>query len=219
MTSLNRRSILLLAGLLFGFAIGLAFLEGVPETKDPAYFVSELSLSDNGTEPFQSNASEYYSTLTPENNGDGSTTPPIGISIGNQAPDFALEDLDGELVGLSDHQGEVVLINFWATWCGPCRVEMRAFQTKFEAHQADGFTVLAVNFDEPESDVREFGEELGVTFSLLMDPGAEVQRLYQVIGYPSSVIVDEEGIIQVIHIGLMTEGQLEAYLVDLGVGS
>jgi peroxiredoxin len=138
-------------------------------------------------------------------------------AVGSRAPGFELYDLKGNRIGLKDTRGKYVLINFWATWCAPCRIEMPAIQSRFERHKAD-FTVLAVDFDEPAGVVQAFVDELGLTFPILLDPGAKVQRLYQVRGYPTSVFVDRQGIVRIVHIGLMTETQLDGYLAQLGVG-
>ena len=138
---------------------------------------------------------------------------------GALAPDFTLVNLEGENVSLSDFHGQPVLINLWATWCGPCRIEMPAIQSRFERYQDDGFVVLAVNFDEPRGDVQAFGDEFGLTFQMLLDPGAAVQKLYRTRSYPSSFFVDREGVIQVQHIGVMTEGNLDGNLAQIGLGN
>ena len=143
----------------------------------------------------------------------GSTAP---LALDAPAPDFELETLNGELLGLEGLRGQVVLLNFWATWCAPCKLEMPAFQNRYEQH-AGQLRVVAINFDEPRDTVQNFINDLGLTFDVLLDPGAEVQALYQVRGYPTSVIIDAEGIVRAIHIGLMTETQLDNYLSELGL--
>jgi peroxiredoxin len=135
------------------------------------------------------------------------------------APDFTLFNTLGEEVQLSRFKGQAILINFWATWCGPCRIEMPALQDRFERYQDDGLVVLAVDFDESQEDVAFFGEELGLTFELLLDPGGDIQSLYQIIGYPTSYFVDAQGIVKVKHIGIMTEDQLDDNLARIGIGN
>jgi|GEM_PF-1982585 len=140
---------------------------------------------------------------------------PIKSSI---APDFKLQDLGGDEVQLSNFRGHPVLINLWATWCGPCRLEMPAIQDRFELSEEDGFVVLVVDFDKPVSEVKDFRDTLGLTFQILLDPGANVQKLYRNRTYPTSFFVDESGLIQVHHIGLMTDRQLDDNLAEIGVG-
>jgi peroxiredoxin len=134
----------------------------------------------------------------------------------SQAPNFMLSDLSGQEISLSDLRGRVVLINFWATWCGPCQLEMPALQSRYEMYEGD-LTVLAVDFDEPADLVQDFVDEYGLTFDVLLDPGASVQQLYRVLGYPTSVFVDEQGVIRIIHVGIMAESQLDSYLGEMGL--
>lgn len=178
-----------LAGVFVGLAVGVAYFFGFPRLEAPS---RNGELSPSG--------------LTP------------GPAEGSLAPDFALQDLQGNTIQLSQLRGQVVLINFWATWCGPCRLEMPVIQDRFERYKDQGFTVLAVNFDEPEDLVKAFGEELSLTFPLLLDPGGEVQQLYRVRGYPTTVMVDRDGMIRAVHIGVMTEGQVDGYLDRLLIG-
>jgi len=138
-------------------------------------------------------------------------------AIGSPAPDFELINLAGDRIRLSGLRGTVVLINFWATWCGPCRLEMPAIQERYQRYRPE-LAVLAVDFDEPADEVQKFVDELGLTFEVLLDPGAKVQDLYRVRGYPTTYLVDAEGIVQVYHIGLMTGEQLDRYLAQVGVG-
>ena len=108
------------------------------------------------------------------------------------APGFTLLNTEGERVQLSQLKGQAVLINFWATWCAPCRLEMPVFQDRFEKYSQDGLRIVAVDFDEPKEDVVIFKEELGLTFDLLLDPGGKIQTLYRVLGYPTSYFVDPD---------------------------
>jgi peroxiredoxin len=142
---------------------------------------------------------------------------PDSPAVGKPAPDFELQSLSETQFRLSDLSGKVVLINFWASWCGPCRLEMPAIQARYLQHP-DELEVLAINFDEPIEDVRAFVDELGLTLPVLLDPGAAVQDLYRVRGYPTTYMVDAQGVVRVVHIGFMSEKQLDAYLVELGVG-
>jgi peroxiredoxin len=183
--------IILGVGLLFGLALGLLVFYGIP-----AWPVSGQSL------------------VTP---GGPTLTPAPAAVVGAPAPDFTLSDVTGNEVALSKLKGQVVLINFWATWCGPCRVEMPAIQRRSEAFKEEGFTVLAVNFDEPLTEVSAFAHSLNLTFTVLLDPGGVVNDLYHARGYPSTFIVDRSGVIKQLHIGLMTEKQLDGYLANLGL--
>ena len=134
------------------------------------------------------------------------------------APDFELETVDGDLVRLSDLRGEVVALNFWAIWCAPCRLEMPDLQARADAY-GDRLTVLGVNFDETAEEVDAFRQEVGVRFPLLLDPGGEVQRLYRVLGYPTTFFIDSEGVIRIQHLGLMSAEQIDQYLEELGLTS
>ena len=137
--------------------------------------------------------------------------------IGGLAPRFTLEDTQGNQITLSDHHGKVVLINFWATWCPPCKQEMPDIQNMYELH-SENLVVLAIDNDEPEAMVRDFQEDLGLTFNILLDPAARVQTQYLIRSYPTSFFVDQTGMIKIVHIGLMTKPQLEGYLAQMGLG-
>lgn len=141
----------------------------------------------------------------------------VDPTLGSLAPDFTLTSVDGKSVSLSQFHGKTVLVNFWATWCGPCQIEMPAIQSRFEQFKDDGLIVLAVDFDESRQAVAEFRDDFALTFELLLDSGAEVQKLYRNRSYPASFFIDSEGVIQVQHIGVMTEGQLDNYLEQLGL--
>lgn len=134
---------------------------------------------------------------------------------GSAAPDFTLTNIHNKKVTLSKLKGQPVLINFWATWCGPCRIEMPAIEAAYQQHKDEGFVVLAVDADEPLKDVAEFVGDLGLTFEILMDPGLTVNDRYRVRAYPTSYFVGRDGTIVALQIGTMTESQLEENLAKI----
>jgi len=126
------------------------------------------------------------------------------------APDFELPARDGQSVRLSDLRGQVVLINFWATWCGPCRKEMPLLEQLHQRYEPLGFTLLGVNVEENPGDAEAFLEDVPVSFPVLFDPQNEVSRMYDVSAMPSTVIVDREGNVRYLHHGYQ-EGYENAY--------
>lgn len=127
------------------------------------------------------------------------------------APDFSAQTLTGETVKLSDYRGKPVMLNFWATWCPPCRAEMPAIQEAYEQYQAQGFTVLAINNAEPASLVAPFAEQLGLAFPIVMD-GGTLQRMFGIQSYPTSVFIRPDGAISATHNGGLSASQLERYI-------
>jgi peroxiredoxin len=123
-----------------------------------------------------------------------------GLS-GQPAPDFALKSSSGQNMRLSEYRGDVVMINFWATWCGPCRQEMPLLDELYSRYQRVGFNLLGVNIDDDSSRAMEMINELGVSFPVLFDATKEVSRLYQVDAMPVTVIVDREGNVRHVHQG------------------
>lgn len=137
------------------------------------------------------------------------------LSVGNTAYDFTLQDLDGNSHTLSDFRGQPVIINFWATWCAPCRIEMPELQAAFERYRDDGLVILALDNDESPDAVRDFFyDEMDLTFTPLLDDGAEVSSLYSVFNFPSTYFVNAEGEITAIHLGPMVESQIDGYMAD-----
>jgi peroxiredoxin len=121
-----------------------------------------------------------------------------GVSVGNRAPDFRAVDLaSGDTVSLRErYRGYVTLLNIWATWCAPCRVEMPGMEQAYQALAPDGFRIAAVSIDEGNADdVRAFGQELGLSFDLLQDRDTRVMQIYQTTGVPESFLLDRNGII------------------------
>ena len=119
--------------------------------------------------------------------------PALTPASGAAAPAFSLRDLDGRVHNLADYRGKVVLINFWATWCEPCRQEMPSIQRLRDRLGAKGLTVLAVNVDEPEARVRQFLKKTSLDLTVVMDPNKTAMRSWAVRYLPVSFIVGPDG--------------------------
>ena len=117
-------------------------------------------------------------------------------SVGNPAPDFQLSDLDGKTVSLSDFQGKPVLLNFWASWCRPCRTEMPYIQQVYEEWSDKGLVVLAINIGESASRVEEFLQRYNLYLPVLLDIRQVVAPKYNIIYIPATFLIDQDGIIQ-----------------------
>jgi peroxiredoxin len=134
------------------------------------------------------------------------------------APDFSLETLDGQSVTLSDLRGQVVLVNFWATWCPPCRAEMPAFERAYQDYADQGFTIVAVNATQQDSlpDITAFVDEFGLSFPIALDNDGTIYRLYQIRSLPTSFFVDRDGVISEVVIGgPMAEALIRARIEEM----
>ena len=137
------------------------------------------------------------------------------LRIGDEVLDFALQDLDGNSHTLSSLQGQPVIINFWATWCAPCRIEMPELQTTFDQYKEDGLVILAIDQEETAAVVKEFfHDEMGLTFTALLDTDGQIAQLYGVVNFPTTFFVNGDGIITALHRGPMVESQIQGYLAD-----
>ncbi len=150
--------------------------------------------------------------------GATALTPVAAPVVGGLAPDFEAVEISGGDFHLGQARGRIVVLNFWATWCEPCRAEMPLLEARSRGHEPEGLIVVGVNFDEPADLVSAFQAELGLTFPIVLDPGARIQALYHVLGYPTTFFVDGSGVIRFIHIGSMDEAQLDGYLREMGMG-
>lgn len=133
---------------------------------------------------------------------------------GQVAPDFVLRSATGENLRLSEYRGDVVLINFWATWCGPCRQEMPLLNDLYGRYKRVGFNLLGVNIDEDSRRAMQMVQELGVNFPVLFDENKEVSKLYEVAAMPVTILVDREGIVRYVHHGYKP-GYEEKYLTEI----
>ncbi len=140
------------------------------------------------------------------------------LAVGEPASDFTLPALDRTEVSLSQFRGQPVLVNFWASWCAPCRQEMPELVRAYEAHKAEGFVVLGLNltFLDSLSEVQAFVTEFDMTFPILLDgDGAVVESLYQIPGLPMSLFIDRKGIIRRIHVGILDSKQVDRYVEEI----
>ena len=147
---------------------------------------------------------------------DTPAAPPI--QPGSPAPDFELAGLDGQMVALSSLRGHPVVLNFWASWCGPCRMEMPFFQqvSQDEDWRAQGLVILAVNMGESPQKVAAFIEENNHSFPVLLDTGTDVAAMYQVSGIPVTYFIDENGIIRDRYPGAFTSlERLDWWLLNM----
>ncbi len=135
------------------------------------------------------------------------------VQVGEEVPELTFE-LNGNVVRLSDFRGKTVVLNFWATWCGPCRLEM----PDFEALQRERSDVIfiGINMRENEPQVRKFASEVGATFPLVLDRTGDIAASFNVnLGLPTTYLIDSAGIIQKVELRALTRSQLTKYLDDL----
>ena len=135
---------------------------------------------------------------------------------GQRAPDFTLKSLDGKEVSLSDLRGKTVLIDFWATWCPPCRRALPHIQKLHEDYRDRGLVVLGINTESPDKPIA-FMKQNGYTFTTLSDPGGKVTQAYGVTGIPTTYIVDRRGMVSSVSVGLTPEADLRRALAKAGL--
>ena len=120
-----------------------------------------------------------------------------------QAPAFTLQSVDGKAVSLAQFKGDVVMINFWASWCGPCRQEMPLLDSIYKQYKDMGFVLLGVNVEPDPHSANAWLRKTPVSYPVLYDPKSEVSQLYQVQAMPTTVIVDRHGVVRFVHNGYL----------------
>ena len=140
----------------------------------------------------------------------------VPASVHYEAPALALNDVQGAQQELSSLRGQVVLVNLWATWCGPCQAEMPLLQQYYDRHLQSGFTIVAVEDGEPASDVRSFVAQYKLTFPVWLDPTHQAtDHAFHAIGIPTSYVIDRSGEVRLMWVGAISDDNLEKYVTPL----
>lgn len=129
------------------------------------------------------------------------TGPALAKSASGPAPDFTLKSKSGTNLRLSEYRGQVVMINFWASWCGPCRQEMPLLEDMYKRYAKLGFTILGVNVDNDPGKANNYLNDVKVSFPILYDTSSSVSKLYNVSAMPTTVLVDKNGNMRFLHMG------------------
>jgi len=134
------------------------------------------------------------------------------LASGDIAPDFVLEDLNGKPYRLSDYRGKGVLLNFWGTYCKPCKDEMPYLDRQYKKNKDQGVEILAINVGETDIVIDNFVKQYKLTFPVVVDHKTEVQTAYNILPLPTTVLIDSEGKIVKIHLGEMDEQTINHYM-------
>jgi cytochrome c biogenesis protein CcmG/thiol:disulfide interchange protein DsbE len=137
---------------------------------------------------------------------------PSGARVGQVAPDFALADLDGNPLRLNDLRGRPVIVNFWASWCGPCVEEFPLLQAAASRHRADGLTLVGIVYRDNSEAARAFMARLGASWPAAMDPGEQVAESFGIYGPPETFFIDSTGVVRGRQIGQLTAADLDRQL-------
>ena len=144
--------------------------------------------------------------------------PQTGVRPAFAAPDFTLDTLDGGQLTLSEKRGQPIMLNFWASWCLPCRAEMPAIERVFQRHRGDGLVVIGLNATSQDSEAaaRLFVEQFGLTFPIALDRDGTAAVSYQLTGLPTTFFIDRRGIVRKVLIGgPMSEGLMLSTVEEL----
>ena len=169
----------------------------------------------NSTEEKKESASEENGSTSSEN---VSVSDLSGVEIGKAAPDFELVTLTGESVKLSDYKGKKVILNFWATWCPPCKAEMPHMQKFYEENKGNGIEILAVNLtdiDNGQDSIESFVKDYGLTFDIPLDQKGVIGRQYQAFTIPTSYLIDSNGNISNKIVGPMDEEMMKSLTEEM----
>jgi cytochrome c biogenesis protein CcmG, thiol:disulfide interchange protein DsbE len=146
---------------------------------------------------------------------EGQSEAVIPARVGSRLSSFELTDIQGNKVRLRDYQGQVVLVNAWATWCPPCRAEMPALNAYYQQHRAEGFVILAINAGDPAAAAAEFARDYNLSFPVLLDPQTRLLDALYIRSFPTSILIGRDGLVKDIHIGILTPALIEEKISPL----
>ena len=158
--------------------------------------------------PEQAASSTYISSVE-----DDLSIVPAPVNFA--APELTLYDLDGEQASLADFEGQVVLVNNWATWCPPCKAEMPTLQAYYEKHKDQGFLLIGIEAGEPADEVAQFVEDYKLTFPIWLDPQNKALSAFHNQNLPSSYVIDRQGTVRLAWVGAISKSILEKFLTPL----
>ncbi len=179
------------------------------------YTVSTYFSSNSNNKASQEGSAK---NTTSESNSNNASTKPTGIKPNvtkTKAIDFKLKDLDGKELSLSDLKGKKVFLNFWATWCPPCKAEMPEIEKLYQETKDSDLVIVAVEIGEPLDTVKPFIDKNKYNFKVLLDPDQSVATKYNITSIPTSYFIDTDGNIVSQHVGGMNIDQMKAYIKTL----
>lgn len=147
--------------------------------------------------------------------GLGQEISAVPVTVDYPAPSLSLTDLEGVTRSLSDYQGQVVLVNMWATWCPPCREEMPTLESFYQSYREQGFVIIGLNDGDAAVDVRDFVESYGLTFPIWLDPTYISESVFNTMNLPSSFVIDRQGQVRLQWVGMIDRAKLEEYVVPI----
>ena len=142
----------------------------------------------------------------------------VGLAVGDIAPDFSGRAIDGQTVSMSDLDGKLIVVNVFASWCGPCRVETPHLVEVYNALDRDEIEFVGLNLQETPEAIQTFKDEFSIEYPLLLNEGGEITEVYRPIGLPTTWFIDQEGIVRFTFSGPMTKESLQVILEDVANG-
>ena len=148
-------------------------------------------------------------------------SPPADLSVvpakaNYRAPELTLTDIQGISHSLADYRGQVTLVNIWATWCEPCKLEMPALQAFYDRHKANGFVIIAINDGDPAADVLQFVKDYRLTFPIWLDPTyIATERAFKTLNLPSSYVIDRDGVVRLMWVGGISRRMLDKHVAPI----